>query len=168
MGVCPSVFVGPLGLGRVLGPLLIDWLGNRGALAVTGAALRILAVVAWPRLRALDERVAGAPAHVDLLREIPIFRPLPAATVEQLARKLRPVHSAAGEEIVRQGEHGDRFYVVKKGEVAVRVDDGPPHQLGSGAFFGEIALLRDMPRTATVTARTDVDLLTLERDEFIA
>jgi MFS family permease len=109
MGVVQSVFVATLGLGAILAPLLIDGLGNRGALAATGAALPILATLAWRRLRALDERVATAPRHLELLRELPIFRPLPPATVEQLARGLHSIHVPAGDEIVRQGEHGDRF-----------------------------------------------------------
>jgi len=167
MGVVQSVFVGTRGLGAILAPALIDGLGNRGALAATGAALPIVALLAWARLRALDASVASTPPHLDLLRRISIFRPLPAATLEQLARELRAVHVPAGEEIVRQGEHGDSFYIVAEGEVDVRVDGRAVEPLRAGASFGEIALLRDVPRTATVTARTDVDLLALERDEFI-
>ena len=168
MGVVQSVFVGTLGLGAIVAPILIDSVGNRGALAVTGTAIPLAALVAWPRLRALDEAVAGAPGHIDLLRRIAIFRPLPAATLEQLARELRPVRVPAGTEIVRQGDPGDRFYIVAEGEVDVRVDGRPVEPLSAGAFFGEIALLRDVPRTATVNARTDVELLSLERDEFIS
>jgi MFS family permease len=168
MGVVQSVFVGTLGLGAILAPLLIDGLGNRGALAAIGAVLPLVTVIAWRRLRALDESIASAPAHLDLLRQIPIFRPLPPAVLEQLARELRPVHVPAGTEIVRQGEHGDRFYVVQRGQVDVRVDGRPGEPLQAGMFFGEIALLRDTPRTATVSARTDTDLLALDRDEFIS
>jgi MFS family permease len=168
MGVVQSVFVGTLGLGAILAPALIEGFGNRGALAATGAALPVVALVAWARLRALDESVASAPPYLELLRRISIFRPLPPATVEQLARDLRAVRTHAGEEIVRQGERGDHFYIVAAGEVDVRVDGHHARRLQAGTFFGEIALLRDVPRTATVTARTDVDLLTLERDAFIA
>jgi MFS family permease len=168
MGVVQSVFVGTLGLGAILAPLLIDGLGNRGALAAIGAVLPLVTVIAWRRLRALDEGIASAPAHLDLLRQIPIFRPLPSPVLEQLARELQPVHVPAGTEIVRQGERGDRFYVVQRGRVDVRVDGRPAEPLQAGMFFGEIALLRDTPRTATVTAGTDTDLLALDRDEFIS
>jgi CRP-like cAMP-binding protein len=112
--------------------------------------------------------VAGAPPHLDLLRGISIFRPLPAPTLEQLARELREVHVPAGQEIIRQGDPGDLFYVVANGEVDVQVGGRPLEPLRTGQFFGEIALLRDVPRTATVTARTDVDLLVLDRAHFIA
>ena len=59
------------------------------------------------------------------------------------------------------------LYIVSGGEVDVRVDGGPATPLRAGQFFGEIALLRNVPRTATVTARTEADLLALERDQFI-
>jgi MFS family permease len=168
MGVVQSVFVGTLGLGAIVAPFLIDGVGNRGALAVIGTAIPLLAVLAWPRLRALDETVAGAPQHIDLLRDIEIFRPLPTATLEQLARGLSLVRVPAGAQIVRQGEPGDRFYIVADGEVDVQVDGRAVQPLKAGAFFGEIALLHDVPRTASVNAATDVELLSLERDDFIA
>jgi MFS family permease len=168
MGVVQSVFVGTLGLGAVLAPVLINGLGNRGALTATGAALPVLAAISWRRLRHLDEAVREAPRYLDLLGEIALFRPLPSPTLEQLADDLVPVHTRAGEEVVRQGDHGDRFYIVENGELDVLIDGRPAEPLGPGAYFGEIALLRDVPRTATVRARTDVDLLALDRDEFIA
>jgi MFS family permease len=167
MGVVQSVFVGTLGLGAVLAPALIAWLGTRGALAAVGAPLPLVALLAWRRLRGLDDRVALAPRNLELLRKIPIFQPLPLTTLEPLAHELQPVHISAGEAIVRQGEPGDRFYVVDQGEVEVRVDDRPAQRLGPGAYFGEIALLKDVPRTATVVASTDVDLLALSRDMFV-
>jgi MFS family permease len=167
MGVVQSVFVGTLGLGAVLAPVLIDLLGNRGALAVTGTVIPLVALLAWPRLRALDS-VAAPPQHVDLLRSISIFRPLPVPTVEQLAGELRPMRVAAGEDVIRQGDRGDRFYIVSDGEAEVRVDGRPVEPLHAGEFFGEIALLRDVPRTATVSARSDLELLTLERDAFLS
>jgi MFS family permease len=167
MGVVQSVFVGTLGLGAVLAPALIAGLGNRGALAAVGAPLPLVALLAWRRLRSLDDTVALAPRNLELLRRIPIFQPLPLTTLEPLAHELQPVHISAGEVIVRQGEPGDRFYLVDQGEVEVHVDDRPAQRLGPGEYFGEIALLRDVPRTATVVASTDVDLLALGRDVFV-
>ena len=167
MGVVQSVFVGTLGLGSILAPALIEVIGNRGAFVVSGAVLPVAALLALPGLRRLDKTLAGPPPYIELVREIPIFRPLPGPILERVARQLRPVKVGAGEAIVREGERGDRFYILAAGEVDVRANDRALEPLGAGAFFGEIALLRDIPRTATVTARTDVELLTLDRDEFI-
>jgi MFS family permease len=168
MGVVQSVFVGTLGLGAVIAPLLISAFHTRGALIGTGAVLPVLAILAWPRLRALDERTATPARGLELLRGIPLFRPLPPATIEQVAANLVPIHVDAGRDIVRQGTTGDRFYVIARGKADVTVDGRPGEPLGEGDSFGEIALLRDVPRTATVSARTAVELLALDRDEFIA
>ena len=101
---------------------------------------------------------------------MPLFRPLSPATLDELASSLIPVSATAGTEIVRKGEHGDRFYVVASGEVEVEVESLGEQvaTLGPGDHFGEIALLRDVPRTATVRAKTDVELYALERDEFLS
>jgi CRP-like cAMP-binding protein len=81
---------------------------------------------------------------------------------------LTQIHVPAGEPVFRQGDSGDRFYIVEDGEVVVSIDGQAVNRLGRGGYFGEIALLRDVPRTAMVTAETDANLLALERDEFIA
>jgi len=167
MGVLQSLYVGTLGLGAAAAPGLIALFGNRGALIATGAMPPAVAVLTWRRLRALDATVAPPPPELELLRSIAIFRPLPEATIEQLASELVPVHVPAGSAVVRQGEEGDRFYVVSQGDLEVSVDGSRGEELHHGDYFGEIALLRDVPRTATVSARTDADLLALGRDAFI-
>lgn len=166
MGVVQSVFVGTLGLGAILAPLAIEAFGVRGALVATGALLPVLAALLWRRLARMDE--AGPSRQLALVRETPLFSPLPPATAEQLAASMVPVRVTAGEDVFRQGDSGDRFYVVDSGEVVVSIDGEPVSRLGRGGYFGEIALLRDVPRTATVTAESNTTLLALERDEFIA
>jgi MFS family permease len=167
MGVVQSVFVGTLGLGAVLAPALIAGLGDRWTLAVVGLPIGVAATLAWPRFRQLD-RAARAPAHVDVLRRIPIFAPLPPPIVEQLARDGDPLHVSDGHPIVSAGERGEDFYVILKGDVEVQADGERPRVLHEGDSFGEIALLRDVPRTATVTARSPVDLLVIGREPFLA
>jgi MFS family permease len=166
-GVLESLLLLTVGLGAIVAPALLSAFGTRGALLVAGLLLPALVVPAWPVLRAIDRDALVPAARLERLKMIPIFTPLPEATLEQLARALVPVSVEADEEIVRQGEHGDRFYVVDSGTVDVFVDGAPVATLERGDHFGEIALLRDVPRTATVRARRAAMLLSLERDEFI-
>jgi predicted MFS family arabinose efflux permease len=166
-GVLESLLVATMGLGAILAPVLIDGLGARIALVAAGALLPALVLLLWRRLLALDV-AAPVPEHgLALLRAIPIFAPLPGPTLEHLARALQPLHAAAGTTIFEEGDHGDRFYVVESGRVEVRQEGVLANELGPGDFFGEIALLRDVPRTAGVAAVEATDLLSLERDEFI-
>ncbi|MFL5957042.1 MAG: MFS transporter, partial [Solirubrobacterales bacterium] len=154
-GVLESLLLLTVALGSFVAPLLVDWLGARGALVVAGALLPVLVVPAWPRLTAIDRAARVPEGQLELLRGNAIFAPLPASTLEQLADRMAEVRAQAGEQIVRQGEPGDLFYVIEEGTVEVAVDGQPAHELGRGESFGEIALLRNVPRTATVTARTD-------------
>jgi MFS family permease len=167
MGVVQSVFVGTLGLGAVITPGLIALLGDRWTLVAVGLPLPIAATIAWARLRHLDAEVAAAPAGVGLLRSVPIFRPLPPMILEQLAHEARTLHVPANDDVIRQGDAGDQFYVIAKGEAEVRIDGTPRQRLEAGDYFGEIALLRDVPRTATVVAVTELELLSIEREAFI-
>jgi hypothetical protein len=162
-GVFESMVAGTIGLGAILAPLLIAVAGIRVALVATGLFLPILAGLLWRRLVSLD---SGDPAHLDLLRSLPLFAPLPPQALERLARSLEPVRVAAGEVLFHAGDEGDRFYVIESGELAIELATGTKTE-GPGGWVGEIALLRDVPRTATVTASSDVDLYSLERDEFI-
>lgn len=168
LGVVQSVFVGTLGLGAILAPVLIAAFEIRGALIISGALLPILAALFWRRLIALDDEALAPTRELALLRQIPIFRPLPPGALDQLASSLIPTTATAGTEIVRKGGHGDRFYVVAAGEVEVVGLGEEVATLGPGEYFGEIALLRDVPRTATVRAKTVVELYALERDEFLS
>jgi predicted MFS family arabinose efflux permease len=162
-GVFESMVAGTIGLGAILAPLLIALAGIRAALVVTGLFLPVLAGLLWRRLVSLD---AGDPAHLSLLRRLPLFAPLPPHALERLARSLEPVHVSAGTVLFNAGDEGDRFYVIESGELAVELATGTKTE-GPGRGVGEIALLRDVPRTATVRAVTDVELLALDRDAFL-
>jgi MFS family permease len=168
MGVVQAIFVGTLGLGAIVTPALISGVGIRATLVATGAVLPVATLAAWSRLRALERETAAPQAReLELLSSIPLFRPLGPAMLEELASHLVPLEREAGEAIVRQGELGDRFYVVAEGIVDVSVDGQPGPALEAGDHFGEIALLHDVPRTATVRARTAVRLLALDREIFL-
>ena len=162
LGALDGLLIGTLGLGAVAAPVLIDLVGPEAALVVTGAVLPVLALLSRPRLRAID-RMSSAPEATGLLRGVPLLSALPEPLIERLAREATPVEVRAGVPIVREGEPGDRFYVVRSGQVSIL-----GRTFGPGEAFGEIALLRNVPRTATAVAVTDVELVALERDPFVA
>jgi MFS family permease len=167
-GVLESVLLLTVGLGALAAPLLLNWLGTRGALIVAGSLLPLVVIPAWPRLNAIDRAAEVPLERLELLRANPIFAPLPGSTLEQLAGALEEVRAPAGEEIVRQGEPGDCFYLIQDGTLDVYVEGELVQSLEPGDSFGEIALLRDVPRTATVKARSEVVLYALDRRHFLA
>jgi CRP-like cAMP-binding protein len=126
-----------------------------------------LATLAWVRLRSIDRAILIRDAELDLLSRVPMLRPLPVPVMEHLARHLGQAHVPAGGTVFQQGDPGDRFYVIARGEAQVIGDGAHIRSLGPGDSFGEIALLRDTPRTTTVRARTDLDLSTLDPDVFV-
>jgi MFS family permease len=166
-GLLESVGALSVGAGAVLTPVAIDLLGLRGALVVLGLLCPVLVAASWPRLRRLDSSLVGLDQEVDLLRAVAMFAPLPLPVVEQLARGLEPVSVAAGRTVFAQNDEGDRFYVIEDGTVEVLGDGVPVTTLGPGEVFGEIALLRRVPRTATVRARTDLRLQSLTSERFL-
>jgi MFS family permease len=165
-GVLHSLIYATVAAGAVIAPVLVNAFGVRWTLVVVGLLLPILAILTHASLVRIDREPAD-PRRLELLLGIPMFSPLSPPVLEQLAAGLAPVSASAGDEIIRVGDHGDRFYVVSSGEVEVLVDGRPPKREGEGTYFGEIALLRDVPRTATVRAATDVELYALDRDDFL-
>jgi MFS family permease len=165
-GVLHSLFYATVAVGAILAPPLINAVGVRWALVIVGGILPLLCALTTATLVEFDAAPVR-PRELELLREIPIFSPLSPPVVEQLAARLISVQARAGEEIIRRGDQGDRFYIVGSGEVEVLLDGEPPRREGAGSYFGEIALLRDVPRTATVRAATDVELFALDRDDFL-
>ncbi len=166
-GALETCLIGTMALGAAMMPLLIHLIGFRPALTVIGAGVAVLALPLLPRMRRLDTRMK-APPGLDLLAAVSIFAPLSRATVEDMARALVSVPVAAGMPALSEGEDSDRFYVIESGLVEVTQDGVVLRREGPGEFFGEIGLLRDVPRTATVTAVEDTVLLALGRDDFLA
>lgn len=167
-GVLESTYMAATGIGAAIAPILAHVLGITGAVAAVGGAMLLVALLRW---RALARYEAGAKIPerpFQLLRGLPLFAPLPVASVENLALRLEPVAMSSGQNVITQGEEGDRFYVIDEGELEVFVDDVSRRRCGAGECFGEIALLHQVPRTATVRARTDGRLYALESEEFVA
>jgi MFS family permease len=163
-----SLMLAGTAVGAVVAPALVSWLGPRSALIATGAFLPALLVPLWPGLQRIDAEARIAEEPLELLRRIEIFARLPEPVLEHLAAGATAVSVAADQIVVSRGEAGNHFYVIATGQAAVELDDGTRRELGPGDFFGEIALLRDVPRTATVRALEPLQLYALERDEFIA
>ena len=154
-------------LGGIVAPVLIAWLGLQGAIIATGLILPVAAAASWPTLRRVDEGATDSSRQAQLVRAVPLFAPLSLATVEYLAGSLRPVAFAAGESIMREGEVGDRFVIIDAGEAEVLQGGRRLRTLGAGDGVGEIALLRDIPRTASVRAIVDVRAWALDREAFL-
>ncbi len=165
-GAMESAIIGAMAGGALLMPLLIETLGIRVALAVLGGAVTAIVLVALAGLRRID-LTSLAPPGLELVRRISIFTALPEPILERLARALIPVEGKPSEVLIREGDEGDRFYVIEEGTVVVSKEGRWVADLGPGDYFGEIALLKDVPRTATVTAKTDAKLYALERNVFI-
>jgi MFS family permease len=164
-----SLIMAGIAIGSIATPGLVSWLGPRGALVAAGAVLPVLLIWLWPSLRRIDAEARIAVEPLDLLRKIEFFALLPEPVIERLANGAAVVSVAPLQPVVTQGETGNHFfYVIAEGRATVEIDDAESRELGPGDFFGEIALLRDVPRTATVRALEPLRLYTLERDEFIA
>ena len=168
LGFQEGLVTAALALGAVVASAAIDALGIRLTLVAAGLLPPLLVAAAWPRLRSLDAAARGHDPELRLLDRVPLFAPLQLAVKEELAAGLQHQTAVPGEAIVRQGEPGHRFFIVEVGEVAVEIDGRATGRLGTGEAFGEIALLRDVPRTATVRAVTAVSLAALDREPFIA
>jgi MFS family permease len=167
-GVMQMVLLACVGIGAAVIPFVIDWLGVRGALVATGLLIPVIVLLVGPKLVRIDaEATAPEARRLALLRGINIFAPLPGLILEQLASQLIELHEEAGTDVVRQGDPGDRFYIIASGTVDVMADGKHVATDGPGDYFGEIALLKDVPRTATCTAATPVDLYALERENFL-
>lgn len=167
LGVLWGLAMAGVGIGSVLAPPLIHAIGSRWAAGATGLFLAAVVVLAWPRLVSIDRSTAAPLEELAAIGKVPMFRGLSVAAKERVAASLIPLRFPEGSVIVKEGEIGDRFYIVMDGELDV-VEAGRPAGRGSPGYFGEIALLRDVPRTATVTARTPVRAYALDRDDFLA
>ena len=157
-----------MGVGSIVAPALIGLIGIRGALTLGGVLLPAAALVIYPRLKQIDDYASVPEPPLSVVAAVPLFEPLPPTSLEKLARAAVKEIVSAGSTVVAQGERGDTFYLVVDGSLEVEVDGSLVRILGAGDVFGEVALLRDVPRTATVSATTPTTLLTIRRMDFLA
>jgi CRP-like cAMP-binding protein len=135
---------------------------------VSGGAMLVAALAALPGLRRIDDRTVVPARQLAVLGRIPMFAPLPPLDLERIARQLDLIEVASGSEVIRQGDIGDRFYAVEAGSFDIVVDGTTIATAVEGDYFGEIALLHDVPRTATVRATSDAAVWALDQEEFLA
>jgi MFS family permease len=166
LGLLWGLAMGAVAVGSIVAPAVVAAVGPRLALIVVGSILPLLTIAVYRRLVEIDKAIVPAP-ELELLEELPMFSPLSMAAKERVAASLVRVSVPSGELVIRAGDAGDRFYIVDDGEFDIEA--GGFHSTAHRAdYFGEIALLRDVPRTASVTAAVDSHLFALQRDDFLA
>ena len=165
-GALEACFITTMALGALVMPFLIEWFGLRYALLGVAAPVVAAALLMLPSMRRLEARLA-APPNLALLSGVDIFAPLGSAALESLARTATELRFAAGDVLVQEGSESDRFFVIDSGLVEVSQGDRVLRREGPGEYFGEIGLLRDVPRTATITAAEDTVVQALDRDDFL-
>src|SRR5919108_5115726 len=166
LGVLWGLAMGGVAIGSIAAPPIADALGARPAFVVVGAILPLLTLATYRRLAEIDRSTAPAP-ELGFIEQVPMFAPLSVAAKERIAANLVPMSVSAGDVVIRAGEPGDRFYIVANGEFKIEAGDAEG-TARTADYFGEIALLHDVPRTATVRATVDSRLLALQREDFLA
>lgn len=166
-GLFDSLANGGQGLGGIVAPLLIAWVGIDAAMIMAGLTLPIAAIILWPGLRAADPGAMADDRRIELLRGLALFAPLSLAAIEDVASRLRPVTYAAGAWLIREGDEGHEFLIIDAGRIEVSQEGATIREMGPGGGVGEIALLYDVPRTASVRAVGEVRAFSLGRTDFL-
>jgi MFS family permease len=166
-GLLEGLTMAGYALGALLVPVLVYLGGSRLALLGVAALLPLAAAVGGRALFGLDANAPVPVVEIALLRSLPLFDELPAPAIEGLAAALTPIHLAPGAVLIQQGGSGDAYYAIAAGELDVLHDGRFLRRCGRGEGVGEIALLRDIPRTATVIAHSAATVYELHRDLFL-
>jgi MFS family permease len=166
-GMQESTMMAGLAVGVLLAPLLVSMAGARGAFVIAGAFLPLAGLAAWRSLSRLDAEATVPGAVYDLLQRVPLLAVLRPRVVERLARDVVTLSEPAGAVLVREGDAGEHFFVIETGRAAVSRGDEHLRELGPGDWFGELALLRDAPRSATVTSLSEITVAVLGREPFL-
>ena len=177
-GIYASIMVASTVAGAAIVPPVVSGVGLNAALLGFGLVFPALAVLGYPLLRPLDDqarqRVSELTPRLRVLEALPIFAAAPRAALEQLAAAAQQERVGAGAVVVMQGTPAEAFYVVEEGTLAVTStgEGGGPARdlasLGPGDYFGEIGLLAGIPRTATVTSRSESILWRISGAAFLS
>ena len=157
------------GLGGFLAPVIASTIGIRAALLIAAFPLPLMVLGGWKTLHRVDATAGERAVLLEMLHRVPCLQSLDMISLDSLSGHVRPMLVAdVGVDIVRQGDPGDRFYIVAEGKAEVLIDGFVVSVLTRGQGFGERALLRDSPRAATVRSLTPMRLLVLTRSDFLA
>jgi hypothetical protein len=167
-GFLEGLIAAALSIGPIAAAFLVDIVGVQWALVIAGGLPLVLALGAWPVLSSADDAAVVPERELRLLEGVAMFRPLQLTTIEQLAGQMVRVPVASGTDIVRQGDRGDTFFIVESGRLVAIVDGNVVQELSAGDSFGEIALLRESERTATVRALEPGVVFALACEPFLA
>ena len=165
-GALETLLIASMALGSIAMPILLNLIGLQWSLAVFALVITAAVLPTFGRLRRMDVELAE-PEGLVLLRAVPLFAPLEPKSLELIAQQLVRIEVPAGDVLIREGDEGDRFYVIESGQMTATFEGAVLRQMGPGDPFGEIALLRDVPRTATVTADEPTVVLALDRADFL-
>ena len=157
-----------MALGSLAVSVIVRAIGLSPALIAIGSGVGVTMMLTTWRVHRVGGDVPPPPTElIDRLLQDDVFRHLPGLPLARLASRIHDGRFEAGTAVITEGERGDRYYVIARGRVAVTIAGRFVCEMGPGQAFGEIALLRDLPRTATVTCTMPTDLLVVERADFL-
>ena len=166
-GIFESLVALAVAVGALVAPLLLAHVGLRATLLIVGLLAPVAVGVASRRLRQIDRTMGRRDEEIDVLRQVAPLQPLPLPVIEHLADGVGRAHVIAGVDVFRLGDESDFLYVIEHGSADV-IDAGRlVSQLEQGECFGEVALLPGIRQAATVRARTELDLYTIARADFL-
>ena len=168
LGILDGSSYAGLAIGTGAAAILVEAAGAKTALVVVGLALPAIVLALLKPLMAIDQGPLVSHDRLRLILGVPMLTPLPPGSVERLAFRLEPIVAEEGTTLIRQGDVGDRFYVLEAGSAAADVDGRVVATYGPGDSFGEIALLRDVPRTASVRTTSTSRVMALDRAVFLS
>jgi hypothetical protein len=166
-GVLEGLEMVGLAVGSLAVPVVVGLAGPRAAMVVFGSVLIVVPLLTARTLPAIERAMPALEHELAILRGFPLFAMLGPPVLEDLARAMVRREAPADEVIVREGETGDEFFLLEAGRLNVCIRGSHVRAIGPGDGFGEIALLRDGIRTATITASSPVTLYALQRAHFL-
>lgn len=167
-GLLEGVSLGGLAVGAAAAPLIGEWVGVEAAFAVFGLAMPLMLAATWRAMLVADRSYSVPTDILDVIGRVDPISGLEPEALEALARGARHLTVPVGETVVREGERGNEMYLIESGAVEVVRAGSRVTVLEAGDIFGEIALISDAPRIASVVATEPTSLVAVNREAFLA